>query len=386
MKLTPTNESLGHGGKPAIWLLSAAALFGCANFAVASETTTSGPSAWQAFFEDKVSFSGRLHPQFDYLESDLENTEVADPGVAKRDFLRRAFAGVKVEVSDTLRVNYLTDLSDWEVKNQIARLEWSPNDAHRFHFGYEKVPFGYEDTTSSSKVKPIERSASTRFWNEVVGIGSYHSGVYYTRRMPEGLESTFAVTHNVKSESDWPDVFSGDVSAYLRVMKKGKFASGSPFLAGLDLGYQPYGDGREIYGLSAFSAFEWSGYEFALEATTGRIDLLSGSSANPFSWHGQVSRMMGEKFEWVARLSQVDTDGYALKLSSAIRKAPASGFTYEAIESLYLGINCYVKGNDLKLSLGYELAEGRDALSGPGSLGGVEENVSGFRVRGQLMF
>ncbi len=343
--------------------------------------------SFEQFFAENVSFSGRLHPQYDYLESELSGTDVPDPAVAKRDYFRRVMAGVKIDFSKKLRLNYLTDVSDRVVKNQVARIEWKLSESDKIHLGYEKAPFGFEDTTSSAKVKPIERSANTRFWNEVVGIGSYHSGLYYYHNFEDGLSSVLGVTHNVKADSEVPDLFSGDVSLYSRFSKKGKTNGGTSYQTGLDLGYQPSDKRGDVFASSLFANFSVLECDVALEATLGDIELAGGNSAFATGWHAQLSRMLGgEKLEGVVRISRVDTDGYQLKLSSAVRKAPYSGFKYEEVDSLYLGANYYLDGNDIKLSFGYELAEARNALSGTGPLDEVEETVSGFRVRGQFLF
>ncbi len=342
---------------------------------------------FEQFFAENVSFSGRLHPQYDYLESELSGTDAAAPAIAKRDYFRRVMAGVKVDFSKRIRLNYLTDVSDRVVKNQVARMEWKLGESDKIHLGYEKAPFGFEDTTSSAKVKPIERSANTRFWNEVVGIGSYHSGIYYYHTFEDGMSSVWGVTHNVKADSEVPDLFSGEVSLYSRFSKKGKTSGGTSYQAGLDLAYQPSDKSGDVFASSLFANFSVFECDIALEATLGDIELASGNSALANGWHAQLSRMLGgEKWEGVVRISRVDTDGYQLKLSSAVRKAPYSGFKYEAVDSLYLGANYYLDGNDIKLSFGYELAEARDALSGTGPLDEVEETVSGFRVRGQFLF
>ena len=68
-----------------------------------------------------------------------------------------------------------------------------------------------------------------------------------------------------------------------------------------------------------------------------------------------------------------------------VAAAPERAFIAER-DSLYLGTNLYIQGNDLKVSLGYEIGKGSGALSGPAALDLVTEKVSGFRFRGQLNF
>ncbi|MBC2605147.1 porin [Pelagicoccus albus] len=348
-----------------------------------SQEVNSGASD---FFSENLSLSGRFHPQFDHLDSNLtvdgEESELS----ADRLFFRRFMAGVKLDLNKQLRINYLADVSDRVVKNQVARLEIQLGKRDKLFVGYQKSPFGYEDTTSSANVKPIERSANTRFWNEVVGIGSYHAGVYQYHDFGDGWNSVFGVTHNVKADSDWPDLFGGDFASYLRLSKKGTFSPEVEHETGVDLAYKPLEGAGDIFAASVFSNLSFSEIEVKFEATAGEIDQGQGETNSAIGWHLQGSRMFGDTVELLVRYSQVDTDGYKLKLSSAIRKAPSSGYTYENVDSLYLGSNFYLKGNNLKLSLGYEWGEGSNALSGPGPLNAVEEIVSGFRARTQIKF
>lgn len=353
---------------------------------VLNASETGGFRNLDNYFSSNLSFYGRLHPQYDYLESDLKGTEVSDPEIAKRDHFRRILTGVKLRLNDQFRLNYLTDLSDRVVKNQIVRLEWEASDRSKWHLGYQKAPFGFEDTTSSGSVKPIERSANTRFWNDLVGLGTYHFGAYQYQKYENGVQSVLGVTHNVMGDSKVPDVLSGDVSLYGRFSKKGKMQGGGTYLSGIDIAYQPVANKGDIKAVSAFSNFSFFDYEVKFQATLGEIGLTRSETARAFSWHTQASRKVSERLECVLRVSQVDTGGYEAKISSLIRKAPYSGFKYEKIDSLYFGFNYFLQGNDLKLSVGYELGEGRDALSGEGVLGFVREYVSGFRVRGQFNF
>jgi hypothetical protein len=38
--------------------------------------------------------------------------------------------------------------------------------------GYQKVPFGFQETTSSSKIKTIERSATNRFFADDIDFAA----------------------------------------------------------------------------------------------------------------------------------------------------------------------------------------------------------------------
>lgn len=338
------------------------------------------------FLSGDVSLRGRFHPQYDYLKSELEGTEIADPDRAERDYFRRILAGVKLKLNDQALLNYLTDVSDRIVKKQVVRLELRTSRNRHWHLGYQKAPFGFEDTTSSGSVKPIERSPNTRFWNDVVGLGTYHVGAYQYLNLGYGRRAVWGITHNEMGNSEWPDVFSGNVSLYGRLLREGNTQSGFTYKNGVDIAYQPYDEEGSVIGASLFCNLARSGYEFKFQGTSGQIDLATDQTARAYGWHAQISRLMGTRFEWVARVAQVDTGGYQAKISSLIRKAPYSGFTYRNVDSAYLGINFYVQGNELKLSAGYELGKGWDALSGVGPLDSVEELISGFRIRGQVNF
>lgn len=384
-KAERNDQNLGVGSKSMLIKMLGSFFVGLTVFAY-SVLEASGFEDTTRFLVENTTFNGRLHPQYDSLSSELKGAQVADPVDANRDHFRRVLLGVKFDFSDKARFNYLTDLSDRVVKNQIVRLELRTSNRSKWHLGYQKAPFGHEDTTSSSRVKPIERSANTRFWNDVLGLGTYHFGAYQYQDFGNGLETVFGLTHNVMGDSKIPDVFGGDFSTYVRISKKGTMYEGIKYKYGIDLAHQAADEHGAMKGLSIFSRLSFSDYEINLEGTLGDIDLENGKTAKAYGWHAQISRMVTEKLEILGRVSRLDTGGYEAKLSSLIRKAPYSGFKYQKVDSLYFGVNYLLDGNDLKLSAGYELGEGRDALSGVGPLDLVSESISGFRVRGQLNF
>ena len=48
----------------------------------------------------------------------------------------------------------------------------------RIDIGQKKVPFGVEETTSSSKLKAIERSAVNRQFAEQLKFNARHTGIF----------------------------------------------------------------------------------------------------------------------------------------------------------------------------------------------------------------
>ncbi len=335
-----------------------------------------------------LTLSGRLHPQYDSLSSRLSNTDRADPSSNNRFHIRRAFVGISAVLDDQWKATYLTDFSDSKVVTQVARITWTLNDSNSLQFGYQKAPFGYEETTISSIVIPIERSASTRYWNESGSVGSWHTGVYYHRTWGSGWKSVFAVTNNDKGEADRSTSATNDLAVYLRLQNSLSVFGEDKLVYGLDLAQQTNGNGNG-YDVSACAVHgDWTiGRNRMIgEFVQGELDRAMGGDSRPSSWFLQGSRKLGEKLELVGRVSSVDTDGEGAKLSTVIRRAPFSGFWYDEVDSLYLGANWFFKGNNVKFSLGYEYAEGSESTNATGADNDVEETIDGVRSRFQILF
>lgn len=339
-------------------------------------------------FTKSLTIGGRLHPQFDFLSSSLKNSGRSDPSANNRFHIRRAFLSIGATFDDHWRGTYLTDLSDSKVVTQIARITWTLNDANNFQFGYQKVPFGYEETTPSTRVKPIERSASTRFWNEQVGFGSFHSGAFYNSNWGGGWKSTFAVTNNEKGESDKATSDTNDLATYFRVQKSTTVFGDDKLVLGLDIGQDNNGNGsgQDVFACGVHGDWSLGANQFTGEYVWGELDRAAGGDSNASSWYLQASRHVANRWEIVGRVSSIDTDGFGANLASVIRRAPASGFRYDTVDSLYLGANLFLRGNNVKFSVGYEFAEGKNAISDIAAESDVEETIYGMRSRLQFLF
>ena len=90
-------------------------------------------------------------------------------------------------------------------------MEWEPNDALALQVGLRKAPIAYEEfLTSSGAIKPIERSAATRYFMEPnngrrLGAGVYRQGVFLDGKKGN-LQYALAVTNPERQKE------SGDVN------------------------------------------------------------------------------------------------------------------------------------------------------------------------------
>lgn len=81
------------------------------------------------------------------------------------------------------------------------------------------------------------------------------------------------------------------------------------------------------------------------------------------------------------RYTYVDSDGRGINLSDGVRSAPGGG-NMKKLTEYYGGGNWYLKGNDLKLQLGFLYATTKDALNGTPA----EANTYGLRSQLQINF
>lgn len=79
------------------------------------------------------------------------------------------------------------------------------------------------------------------------------------------------------------------------------------------------------------------------------------------------------------RYSWIDTDGRGIKMSDGVRNANAST-TYNAGQSVYVGLNWYIMGNDLKFQIGYEWAQ----LNGSANNRHLAQHSDANAVRAQM--
>jgi hypothetical protein len=266
--------------------------------------------------------------------------------------------------------------------------------------GVRKVNFGMEESTSSGSLDAIERSGVTRYFVEGnngrrLGAGSYHVGAYFDgnnaarKQKTDGVFYSFAVTNPERSsgpggassspnntQAYWADLgysgfFGGDDA--------NKYRLGVALSSIADAGGRTPTAGSDIKGFNLWGEVEFSNWKIAGEYLAADVDdgLGAGRDASPWGFWVQPSLSLTDTFEVVGRYSYTDSDDRGIKVSDGVRSAPAS-MTGDNLTELYLGMNYYFSGNDVKFQLGY--------VHGTAERNGVEESANGVRSQMQLNF
>ncbi|HWZ94827.1 MAG TPA: porin [Opitutaceae bacterium] len=356
----------------------------------------------------KLTFSGRIQTQFADISTTVNNAAPSAHLPATEHFaLRRVYFGFRADLGDGFSgvVNY--DFAN--LSFDAAYIEWKQDDSLAIDAGLRKVPFGYEETTSSGALKAIERSPATRYFVESnngrrLGAGSYHTGLYVGGTADSGIFYNVAITN---PERDEFSTGNSTTNATPGVQNTGSAAGTNNNLAywgnlgygtkwstgsvkgGIEGGYLPdqggtvLGTGQNLTVYGAFADLTVGGFNLAGEFL-GAKNPLGATATNGAKPHGywiQPSYLFTKQFEGVVRYSAVNSNGRGVNLSDGIKFAPSGG-TMNKMDELYLGGNWYIKGNDVKLQAGYIIGQSDKTTAG----GGAKAKTDGFRSQMQLCF
>ena len=116
----------------------------------------------------ELRFNGRLQAQYDSL------TMTGEPST-NHFYFRRLFLGAKAKLSNGIYAESVFDFAgdeNPEVAFDKAIIGYKFDNGVTGVLGFQKVPFGFEETTSSSKIQTIERSAINRFFADDIDFSS----------------------------------------------------------------------------------------------------------------------------------------------------------------------------------------------------------------------
>ena len=143
----------------------------------------------------ELKYSGRIQGQWDGLESDANDND------RNHFYFRRLFLGGHAKMGENWGGDLVIDFgaspnSDDQVFIESASI-WYKTDDYRFDVGQKKVPFGLEETTSSAKMKTIERSAVNRQFAETLKFNARHTGLFANGSLGDsGLSASAAIVNS----------------------------------------------------------------------------------------------------------------------------------------------------------------------------------------------
>jgi hypothetical protein len=360
-------------------------------------------------FIKKIALQARFQTQFAGLTTSIDGA-AANPPATQHFLVRRLYLGVKPDFGDGWSGNFNYDFAN--LSFDAALISWKQSDALVIDAGLRKVPFAYDEITSSGNLKAIERSPITRYFVEGnngrrLGAGSYHTGLWIGSAQdarsatPLGLYYTVAITNPERDEFSTGDSSTNSTPGVNAVGSKannnfaawgsvgygGKFADGS-FKVGLDAGRLPDQGGKTVgtghdltvyslYGDVTSGAFNLQGAWLTAKNEQG---VSATQDAKPWGYWIMPSIKNGN-WEGLVRYSYIDSDHRGVDLGDGIRSAPSGG-TMNKMSEWFIGGNYYFHGNDTKLQAGYIHGESKDTVTG----GAAQAKTDGVRTQVQLNF
>lgn len=356
----------------------------------------------------ELKLSGRIQGQWDHIESDETDAD------RNHFYLRRLFLGGHAKLGGNWGGDMVLDFAaspnseaggkaDQVFIDEVSAW-YKVNDFLRLDFGQLKVPFGMEETSSSSKIKTIERSAVNRQFAESLKFNARHTGVFAKGNLGEsGFSYDAAIVnagqnHNSKDSSLKKGLYGYERNgfAYFGRFAYSNYDAELRHVFGLAAGVQPNSEYKglddftlDVDKTTAFNFFAQLGYgalNLDTELMLGEAEVTDGNHKHK-GYAAQASYTVKnapkEIWEFVYRYSAVKGTGAndLISTKEIIRRANISSRFDEAneLDQHYFGVNYQFQGHDAKLMLGYESNKATDATDG-------SRNFSGFRARVQILF
>lgn len=343
----------------------------------------------------RLTISGRVQVQYEGASVEQNGVD----SVSTSDFiLRRMYLGAKADIGEGFSGELVWNFADGSNGGEFDKAVFTAETGYgKFDIGYQKVQWGQEENTSSSKLPAVERSLATRYWAEGnngrrVGFGARHAGVHYSNKqvLGEGGQGTLNYGLSVV-RSDQNANFSSNVAGANDLGLYG-FASveWKPFglTAGLNVAQNKHSgqttdattlDDDSVKGYNPY--LKWVNGDFTVLAEYIDTDVTTGATKrNPTGYNITGILKAAEKLEYVIRYSALDTDGRSVRVSDGLRNINGPSTNFNEMDSIYLGVNYYFVGDNAKVQAGYEMADFETAN------GATKGNADIFRVQVQILF
>lgn len=242
--------------------------------------------------------------------------------------------------------------------------------------GYQKVPFGFEEMTSSNNIKTVERSVANRFLVDDIDFGARHSGLHAEGNLGAGFSFAAAVVNGVQGEGSRL-MGASNASNDLAFFGSVRWA-GSGLTLGVDGGHKSNSPVvlEDVTSFTGYAHYNYEGFDILGE-------YFYAEMGDQEDFNGYALRLAYQigKFEPVVRYSYAKADLFEIDTEELVRRAPKGGTVNggdNEIESYYLGVNYYMN-KAVSFMLGYEIAETDSDTND-------EVEVDGLRARVKVLW
>ena len=360
----------------------------------------------------RLTFAGRVQTQYE----SISGTTTTNAGVESaaldlnNGFMRRLYLGFKADMGEGISAELVNNFADNTLDKAIFTAD---NSYGTFILGYQKVQWGLEENTSSSKLYTIERSASNRYWNEGVsssslgrlGFGARHTGLHYAGKYAVDAAQTLEYGASVGNASQGQANNSGnDIATFANLIYSYKISDTNKHSLGLNWGSARdtrtaagtgIGAGVNSATISGFNPYIKSQFDNLIvqaEFISTTNEAVTGSTPNaverkPEGYTILAAYKFTEQVEGVVRYSQLDTDGAGATFGGLYRDGSNVTGVYNKFDSVYLGVNYYFVDHNAKIMLGYEQAKASGLMTGMGATPGAgKADADIFRLQAQVLF
>jgi phosphate-selective porin len=321
----------------------------------------------------KLQFSGRLHYQYDSIG--MEENGVDLPR-ANHFYFRRLRLGVKATHESGVFAETVVDFAENDLSIDKALAGYQFADWLTGSAGYQKVPFGFQESISSSKIKTIERSAANRFLVDDIDFAGRHSGLHAEGDLGAGFSYAGALVNAAQGEGSrllGASNADNDLAVFGRLQW-----TGNGFTIGADGGVQSNNTvvGDDVTAFTGYANYKTGGFDALGEyfwGDMGAAEEVNGCAIRLAYRHGRFEPVV--RYTWVkSELFEIDTD-------ELIRRAPSGGTVTggnNELSAYYFGLN-YYHNKSVSLMLGYEFGEADSDTND-------EVKVEGGRARLQVLW
>ena len=361
----------------------------------------------------RLTFGGRVQTQYEAIggtNTDASGVESKALDISSA-FMRRLYLGFKADMGEGISAEIVYNFADDTIDKSVFTAETAYG---TFNLGYQKVQWGLEENTSSSKLLTVERSASNRFWSEGVsstsqgrlGFGARHAGLHYSNKYvvdaAQTLEYGASVANAIQGETA---LTNNDIGIHANLIYTYKISDTNKHSLGVNWGTAR--DSRTAAGtgtgagvtdatISGFNPYIKSQFdklivqaEFIGTTNEARGSAASAIERKPEGFTALAAYKFTDQVEGVVRYSQLDTDGQGATFGGLYRDATNIAGVYNKFDSVYVGVNYYFVDHNAKIMFGYEKAKASQRLTADalgGAITAAKADADIFRLQAQVLF